>query len=172
MESSMKCCAAIRVFCALALLMFLPAGAASAQSKPTMTALVSARQILELKGGLHLFDPIVGNVIERNKNMLLQANPMISKDLNEAATKLYGQLEPRRLELQNELISLYAKTFTEKELKETLAFYKSPLGKKLIEQEPKILESSMKFADDWTKKLVEEVVQKLRAELKNKGHNL
>lgn len=161
-----------RIFRAAAVLIVMFAGAASAQPKPTVAALAAARQILELKGGLKLYDPLIGNVISRHKLLLLQANPMISKDLDAAAAKLNAELEPRRLELQNELVSLYAQAFTEQELKEALAFYKSPLGKKLIVQEPKVLDSSMKWANDWTGKLVEEVVQKLRAELKKKGHNM
>jgi hypothetical protein len=166
-----------RIFCAAAVLIAMCAGTANAQPKPeapkpTVAALAAARQILELKGGLKLYDPIVGNVIERHKLLLLRANPMIAKDLDAAAAKLHGELESRRLELQNELVSLYAQAFTEKELKETLAFYKSPLGKKLIEEEPKILDSSMKWANNWTENLVKEVVQKLRAEMKRRGHDM
>ena len=161
-----------RIFRAAAVLIVMCAGAASAQPKPTVAAVAAARQILELKGGLKLYDPLIGNVISRHKLLLLQANPMISKDLDAAAAKLNAELEPRRLELQNELVSLYAQAFSEQELKEALAFYKSPLGKKLIVQEPKVLDSSMKWANDWTGKLVEEVVQKLRAELKKKGHDM
>jgi hypothetical protein len=161
-----------RIFHAAAVLIVICAGAASAQPKPTIAAVAAARQILELKGGLKLYDPLIGNVIERHKVLLLRVNPMIAKDLDAAAAKLHRELESRRLELQNELVSLYAQAFTEQELKDTLAFYKSPLGKKLIEQEPKVLESSMQWANTWTEKLVEEVVQKLRAELKKRGHDL
>jgi len=161
-----------RIFHAAAVLLVICAGAASAQPKPTVAAVAAARQILELKGGLKLYDPLIGNVIERHKVLLLRANPMIAKDLDAAAAKLHRELESRLLELQNELVSLYAQAFTEQELKDTLAFYKSPLGKKLIEQEPKVLESSMQWANTWTEKLVEEVVQKLRAELKKRGHDL
>ena len=66
----------------------------------------------------------------------------------------------------------YASHFTEAELKEILAFYKSPVGKKVIEQEVKALEQSMGAAQQWAAKLSDEVVTKIRAEMKKKGHNL
>ena len=39
------------------------------------------------------------------------------------------------------------------ELKDALTFYKTPLGKKLIQQEPQILDQSMKEVQAWGDKL-------------------
>ena len=52
---------------------------------------------------------------------------------------------------------IYASHFTEQELKDALAFYKSPLGKKLIAEEPKALEETINAADDWSRKFAAEV---------------
>jgi hypothetical protein len=41
--------------------------------------------------------------------------------------------------LENDLISLYAKEFTENEIKEMTAFYKTPVGKKVIKSMPTLL---------------------------------
>ena len=54
-------------------------------------------------------------------------------------------------------MKLYATRFTEQELKEMLAFYKSPLGKKLIAEEPAFVDRTMSAAQDWAIKLNEEV---------------
>ena len=62
--------------------------------------------------------------------------------------------------------------FTEQELKDILAFYKTPLGKKLIVEEPKGVDEATKRVDDWANKFAEEVLAKMRAEMKKKGHNL
>jgi len=53
-----------------------------------------------------------------------------------------------------------------------LVFYQSPTGKKLLDLQPDVIESSMKFAQDWANKLSDEVVPKMREELKKRGHNL
>jgi hypothetical protein len=74
--------------------------------------------------------------------------------------------------MQQELTRIYASHFTEQELKDALAFYKTPLGKKLISEEPKALEESMKAADDWSRKFATEVDAKFRAEMQKRGKNL
>jgi hypothetical protein len=67
---------------------------------------------------------------------------------------------------------LYATRFTEAELKEVLAFYTSPTGKKLLVEQPQVAELGLKFAQDWANKLSDEVVGKMRDELKKRGHAL
>jgi hypothetical protein len=74
--------------------------------------------------------------------------------------------------MQQELTRIYASHFTEAELKDALAFYKTPLGQKLISEEPKALEESMKAADDWSRKFAVEVDAKFRAEMQKRGKNL
>jgi hypothetical protein len=163
----------VRVLCAAAVIGLTFTVAADAQTKPpTPAALLLAKELIDLKGGAKAYDPLVAGVIEYNKNLLLQTNPNLSKDLNVVAAKLLKDLEPRKAEMQQQMTQIYAKHFTEQELKDALAFYKSPLGKKLIAEEPKALEESMKAADDWSQKFAEEVQAKFRSEMKARGHNM
>jgi uncharacterized protein len=151
----------------------LVAGTASAQGRaPSAASIAAAKEIMDLKDGLRLFETIVAGVIEQHKNLLLQSNPMLSRDLTEVADKLRVELAPRRAELDRDIIRVYAQAFTEQELKDVLAFYKSPVGKKLIEQEPRILDNSMARASEWADKLAQEVLERMRAEMKKKGHDL
>jgi hypothetical protein len=57
-------------------------------------------------------------------------------------------------------------------LKELLAFYSSPIGKKMVAEQSLVVNASLKFAQDWANKLSEEVTGKMRDELKKKGHAL
>ena len=102
----------------------------------------------------------------------MQNNPNLAKDLNSVAQKLVVDLQPRKAEMQQEIARIYAEHFTEQELKDALAFYKTPLGQKLIVEEPKVLDDSLKAADAWSAKFAEEVVTKFRSEMKARGLNL
>ena len=75
-------------------------------------------------------------------------------------------------EIVNDVAKLYASRFTEQELKDILAFYKSPLGRKLIVEEPAILDQSMKNAQVWAENLSQEVIAKMRTEMKKRGHDI
>ena len=79
---------------------------------------------------------------------------------------------PRFDELTNEVAKIYATHFTEPELKELLAFYKTPVGVKLIAEQPKVGEEGIKFAQDWANGLTDQVIAKMREELKKRGHAL
>jgi len=116
--------------------------------------------------------PLIAGVVEQAKLLFLQQNPGLSKDLNEIATQIRTDLQPRFNELTDEVARLYATNFSEQELKEVVAFYKTPAGKKLLAQQPKIIDSSMKFAQEWANRLSDQVIAKMREELKKRGHVL
>ena len=155
--------------CALALVaLVLPAHA----QQPSANAIALAKEIIVAKGAATMYDPVVANLIERTKGALLQTNIMLSRELNDVAAKLRTELAPRSAELVNDAARLYAARFTEQELRNTLAFYKSPLGQKVIAEEPAILNQSMSNVQTWAGKFAEEVMIKFRAEMKKKGHDL
>ena len=147
-------------------------GSAIAQSQPSAEAVETARQIITLKGGENIFNTLIPGVIEQSKYMFEQQNPNLGNALREVATKLRNELAPRQAELNSEVAKVYASRFTEKEIKDLLAFYQSPLGRKLITEEPRALDQSMTYAQDWARKLSDEVVVKMRAEMKKLGHDI
>jgi len=147
-------------------------GSAIAQPQPSAEAVDTARQIVVLKGGENIFNTLIPGVIEQSKFMFEQQNPNLGNALRDVATKLRNELAPRQAELTGEVAKVYASRFTEKEIKDLLAFYQSPLGRKLISEEPKALDQSMTYAQDWARRLSDEVVVKMRAEMKKLGHDI
>lgn len=146
--------------------------AAFAQSKPTPAALATAKELITVTGANVIFNPLIAGVIEQAKLLYLQQNPGLAKDLNEITAKMRADMAPRFTELNDEVARLYAADFSEQELKDILVFYKSPVGQKLLERQPKVIDASMKFAQTWANKLSDEVVAKMRDELKKRGHAL
>ena len=147
-------------------------GVALAQ-QPTPAAVALARELVEAKGANAMFEPIIMGMIEQTKGALLQTNPQLSKDLNDVALQLRSEFAPRRAEIVNEAAKFYAAAFTEAELKDLLAFYKSPLGKKVQEREPAVLDQTFSFVQQqWAPRAGEELMTRFRAEMKKKGHNL
>ena len=152
----------------------LLAGMALAQPQPAppASAVAAARELVEIKGGSAMFDPVIVSIVEQTKGALLQTNPQLAKDLNDVGTQLRNELAPRRAELMNEAAKLYAARFTEQEVKDMVTFYKSPLGKKMIAQEPVVLDEAFNYVQQWAPRVGEEVMNRFRAEMKKKGHNL
>jgi hypothetical protein len=143
-----------------------------AQAAPSPAAIATAKEIIALKGGDSLFGPLIPGVIEQGKAMFEQQNPALGKDLSTVAAKLRTELGPRIAEVNIEIAKAYAGHFTEAELKDMLAFYKSPLGRKMIVEEPKALQEAVVFAQEWSRKFSDEVMVKFRQEMKKMGHDL
>jgi hypothetical protein len=157
---------------ALGLALAALAGAASAQQQPSPAALASARELMEIKGVKTLIEPVVVGVVEQTKGRILQTNPGLTKDLDEVSAQLRTEYQARTAEMTNEIVRIYARRFTEQELKEAVAFYKTPAGQKIIAEEPKILDETYARLQDFANRLQEEVTARVRVELKKRGHNL
>jgi len=138
----------------------------------TPAAIAAAKELITLKGGATMFDPLIPGVIESAKNMLLPTNPQLAQPLNEVALQLRKEYDPKRAEILTEVAKIYAGRFTEQELKELVAFYKTPLGKKVVTEEPIALDQSLKAAQAWATQFSDLVLERIRAEMKKKGYNL
>ena len=156
---------------ALLALALVAATAAQAQ-QPSPAALASARELMELKGVKGLVEPVVVGVIEQTKGTILQTNPGLTKDLDEVSVQLRNEYQPRVAEMTNEIVQLYAQRFSEQELKEAIAFYKTPAGKKMLAEEPRILDATYARLQQWAIRFQDEVMTRVRAEMKKRGHNL
>jgi hypothetical protein len=153
-------------------IMLAAAGMSSQAQQPSAAALATAKELITVAGATTLFTPLIAGVVEQAKNLYLQQDPGLAKDLNEIAAQLRNDLQPRFAELTDEVARLYATNFTDQELKDILTFYKTSSGKKLLNEQPKLVDSSMKFAQEWANKLSDQVVVKMRDELKRRGHAL
>lgn len=149
-----------------------PAQSPPPAAQPSPAAFLLAKQIVEVKGVQNIFTPLVRGVVVKTKNMFMQTNFMWAKDLDQVAAIEEKRLAPRVNELVDATARIYAQHFTEAELKQLLAFYQSPVGKKALTEEPKVLDESMAYAGTWGDKLSQEVIADMREEMKKRGHDM
>ena len=143
------------------------------RKQPSAAAIATAKELITVKGAAAIYDPLVPGVIEQAKGMFLQTNPMLAKDLERGRGQAAGRVRRRAARRSStRWPSSTPARFTEQELKDALAFYKSPLGRKMIVEEPKVLDQSMRSAQAWADKLSEEIIGKMRAEMKKRGHDI
>jgi uncharacterized protein len=158
---------------AVAVLAFVAcANPAVAQQQPTPAALATAKELMTVKGATNMFDPLIPGIIESAKNAFLPTNPGLFRELNEVAALLRTQFAARRNEIIDEIARLYAQRFTEAEMKEVIVFYKSPVGRKFVADEPQVIDQGLARTQAWSNKLSDEVLNRFRSEMKKKGHDL
>src|SRR6478736_6458657 len=70
-------------------------GSIANAQQTSVAAVQTAKELVKVTGATALFNPLIPGVIGQAKNLFLQQNPALSRDLNEIATKLRADLAPR-----------------------------------------------------------------------------
>ena len=152
----------------------VPAGA---QQPPPLkqaspAALAAAKDILAMKNASAMYANAVPNIVLQTKDALLQNNLNYQKDLTEVAAIVAKNLAGREKEIGDGMAKIYANEFTEQELKDIVTFYKSPLGAKLLSTEPRAIQFSMSYMNQWAQNFAEVINGEFRAEMRKRGKQI
>ena len=77
---------------------------------------------------------------------------------DKALSKINGE------ELKNIVVPIYDKYYTEEDIDALIAFYKSDIGKKVLQVTPMVTQESMEAGKQWGQKLAEEIIEELEFE--------
>ena len=135
-------------------------------------AIAAAKEILTMKNASQMYANAVPNIVAQTKDSLLQANLNYQKDLNEVPIIVAQSLAGREKEIGEGMAQVYASEFTEQELKDLVTFYKSALGQKLLAAEPKAIQLSMAYMNQWAQGFAEIVNAQFRAEMRKRGKQI
>jgi hypothetical protein len=150
-----------------------PATPQGAPLKPASpAAIAAAKEILAMKNASAMYASAVPNLVQQTKDTLLQSNLNYQKDLNEVSVIVAQKLAGREKEIGEGMASVYANEFTEQELKDLVTFYKSPLGQKLLTSEPRAIQLSMGYMNQWAQRFSETVNGEFRAEMRKRGKEI
>ena len=147
--------------------------AAPQQLKPaTPTCAAAAKEILTMKNASAMYAQAVPNIVQQTKDQLLSTNLNYQKDLNEVAVVVAQKLAGKEKEIGDGMAQIYCNEFTEKELTDLVAFYKSTLGQKLLASEPRAISFSMSYMNGWAQNFAEIVNGEFRAEMRKRGKQI
>lgn len=146
-----------------------PAPAPEPDVSPSHLAL--AREVMLSSGIARSFDSIIPTMADQiRKNAVTR--PDLAKDLDEVLKSLDPEMELQKQRLINIAARIYAKRLTEAELKDIVAFFRSPAGKRYVETQPQILDDMVGAMQDWTQEVSEYIMVRTRAEMGKRGHQL
>jgi hypothetical protein len=156
------------------------AGAATAQQpgqapalKPASAAcMAGAREILAMKNVAAMYANAVPGVVQQAKTQLIQSNLNYQKDLDEVAVVVVKEFAGKEKEIGEGMAQIYCSEFSDKEIADLVTFYKSPLGQKLLSAEPRAIQGSMAYMNDWAQKFADAVTAQFRAEMRKRGKQI
>ncbi len=127
--------------------------ASSAPAVKPNAKLDDIRKLLELTGSAQLGRQVMDQLIPAFKQSTPNAPAQFWEDFRK---------EARPEELVAQLVLIYDKHLTHQEVKEIIAFYETPAGRKLVAVLPMVTQESMVAGQAWGRALAEKVSLKLK----------
>src|SRR5690606_2639865 len=87
-----------------------------------------AQQAIELSRASAGFDDILPLVAEQTKSLFVRSNPALTAEIEEVTDAVAFEFARKRAELDINIQGVWARRFSEAELAEIIAFYRSPVG--------------------------------------------
>ncbi len=144
-----------------------------AQPPVTDAQFAMGRELVMLSGLDKGFEGFVPGVLRELQMTFSRTRPEIAADLDKVLREIIlPEFNKRTAEMVDQSARILAATMSEQELKETVAFLKTPAGKKYVETQPASMNKIMQSMDSWNRDLSVAVVDRVRAEMKKKGHDL
>lgn len=91
--------------------------------------------------------------------LLPQFSQMLPDVPSEYWAKFRNKIEVN--ELVETILPIYAKYYTDDDIKQLLNFYKSEIGQKMIKISPLMMQESMSAGQEWGKKISDELIKEL-----------
>lgn len=158
----------IVLFC---LLLTIPFSGCSTKTvkQPEKSKTDYAKEIIELTDVKKTVDQVIMQLDQMQGSMLTQMG--ISGDEKEKAMEFQKKFQATMLEvldfekMEPDYIDLFVSVYTLEELKGITDFYKSPVGKSMVQKQPQVLKKSMEISQSRLQILIPKL-QKIAAEMK------
>ena len=148
-------------------LALLASRAASPQSAKHALAL----ELIETTGGVKLAGDLVAGSFSRLIESIKRNNPSITdKALDELRAVGLEEFRASLPDITELMAAIYESAFDEDELRQMVAFYRPPLGRKMIEKTRGVFQQGQALGAAWGKKVGERIVARIKAEAAKRGY--
>ncbi|SHM80124.1 DUF2059 domain-containing protein [Roseibium suaedae] len=137
-------------------------------SEFTESHLAAAKEVVTATKALSSFDDILPLLAEQTRTLFVQADPARTQEIVDVTSEVALKLAAKRADLNKTIYEIWARRFTEEELKQLVAFYQSPLGSKLTDNGPTITALAIGAARQWQDQISSELVAMVREELEKR----
>jgi hypothetical protein len=156
----------------LAMIAAAMAGRTTYAQSPDPARLAAAKEMMEVSGAVKQFDEAVPLMFEQLARSFTQMVPDKSREIREVLDQLTPRFRQRKYELIDQIAALYAAEMSLSDLNAVIAFYKSRVGVRFADLQPKILRESMALGQRWGERLGLELQDEARQELRRRGINM
>jgi hypothetical protein len=152
-------------------LLLLSAPLARAQA-PSPEALAAAKDVIAT---IHLDEQIAAilpGIIKNQKPAIVQGRAEVDRQYDALAPMILEGFKARMSELTDAAAIIYARHFSTEDLLALNAFYKTPLGQRLLQKLPTVTQETIVAGGKFGRSVGEDMEKRMIEELRKKGVNL
>src|SRR5579871_4718370 len=152
------------------LLLFSPS-LASAQT-PSPEAKAAARSLVTTMKLADQYKALLPAILLGIKPAVTQDRPELERDYDAMMPMIADAFTPYYESMVDGIAAIYAANFTADELRQMEAFYRQPVGQKMLEKLPVISQQALAVGQEIGRKAAEDLRQRLSEALRQRGHKL
>jgi hypothetical protein len=152
----------------LCLTLGLPLGAPA--QTPSPEAMSAARSLVTTTKLADQYRALLPAILLGLKPSVVQDRPEIERDYDAVTAVIVDAYAPFYNQMIEGAATVYASNFTVDELRQLDAFYRLPVGQKLLDKSPTIAQQTTQIGQDIGRKAVDELRLRLTEALRQKGH--
>ncbi|CAN7664996.1 DUF2059 domain-containing protein [Bosea sp. LjRoot9] len=158
----------------LALILSAPAFAQTAAPAPAITPshLQLAREAAELTGISSSLESIYTEFSERTKQLVGTTRPEMKKDMDLVIEALKPEADAKRAEIMVTASEIFARKINEADLKEVVAFFKSPVGQRYNAARTKAIDEIYVVLEPWSINTSNFLFDRFTQEMRKRGHQM
>jgi len=160
-----------RLLLVVACLLLFSVQAARAET-PTPDAVAAARSLVTTMKLADQYKALLPAILLNLRPALTQDRPEIERDYDAMMPMIADAFTPYYIAMVDGIADVYANNFTAAELREIEAFYRQPVGQKMLEKMPAISQQALAVGQEVSRKAAEDLRQRLTEALRQKGHKL
>jgi hypothetical protein len=160
-----------RRFLVVACLLLFSASVTRAET-PAPDAMTAARSLVTTMKLADQYKALLPAILLGLRPALTQDRPEIERDYDAMMPAIADAFTPYYSAMVDGVATVYANNFTAAELGEIEAFYRQPVGQKMLEKLPVISQQALAVGQEIGRKAAEDLRQRLTEALRQKGHKL
>lgn len=146
--------------------------AAQAQSQPSPEGLAAARELATVARLDENMRNVLPMILQQLKPAIVQGRKEIERDFDSLGPVLTAVMNERMQEFTEMIARVYAAQFSAAELRDIIAFYRTPTGQKFVQSQAPLAQQAMSAGQQFAQKLVVDMQERMKQELRKKGHSL
>ncbi len=151
---------------------FAEPAAAASTPEPAASHLAAARELVVASGMSRSFAALVPQTMERLTITFTQTRPELAQDLSSVLAELRPEFDKRADQMIDTAAHIFARLMSETDIKAADTFFESAAGKKYVETQPAFFNEVVNAMQDWQQTLAQDLVTRVREDMKKKGHEM